>query len=129
MRLILISFLALVLTGCSFFNTKPIEVSTTPIERIPLVLPEADRIYARNFDWIIITPDNAEEIFKELGKKGRPVALIGVTGDDYKILKLSNADKLQLISQLRAQINAYKDYYIAVEKRDAEHNTKTDAPE
>lgn len=126
MRLIAIAFLALVLTGCSFFNTKPIEVSTTPIERIPLVLPEADRIYARDFDWIIITPENADEIFKELGKKGQPVALIGVTGDDYEILTLSNADKLQLITQLRAQINAYKNYYLAIEKRDAEHNQKLD---
>lgn len=126
MRLIAIAFLALVLTGCSFFNTKPIEVSTTPIERIPLVLPEADRIYARDFDWIIITPENADKIFKELGKKGQPVALIGVTGDDYEILTLSNADKLQLITQLRAQINAYKNYYLAIEKRDAEHNQKLD---
>lgn len=129
MRLIAIAVMLLVLSGCSLFHTKPIEVSTTPVERIPLVLPEADRIYKRDIKWIVITPENADEIFKALAKKGQPVALIGVTGDGYEVLTLSNADKLQLIAQLKAQIAAYKDYYIAVETRDEEHNKKATTPE
>jgi len=127
MRLITILLVAIMLTGCSLFHTKEIEVSTSPIERIPLVLPEADVIYKRDYDWIIITPENADKVFAALSEKGQPVALIGLTGDDYEAFTLSTADKLQLIQQLKAQIDAYKNYYLAVEKRDDEHNKQLDA--
>ena len=122
MRLIAIALTLVLLTGCSLFNTKPIEVSTTPIERIPLVLPDVDLFHKRDIEWVIITPDNAEKVFAELAKKGQPVALLGLTGDDYELYTLSTSDKLQLIRQLQAQIEAYQNYYLAVEKRDTEHN-------
>lgn len=124
MRLIAIALIAVLMTGCSLFNTKPIEVSTTPIERIPLVLPDVDQFHKRDIEWIIITPENAKKIFAELAKKGQPVALLGLTGDDYELYTLSNSDKLQLIRQLQAQIDAYRNYYIAIEKRVTEHNQK-----
>ena len=119
MRLIIIALLSLtLLTGCSW--TRDLLVKTEPVDRIPLVLPEADEYSHRTVEWIIITPENAQEIFKELADTGRPIALIGLTGDEYELLSLNVADQQLLIKQLNAIINAYKEYYIAVEKRDAE---------
>jgi hypothetical protein len=118
MRIIAIALIVVMLTGCSW--TRDILVKTEPVDRIPLVLPEADEYSHRNVDWIIITPENAQEIFADLANTGRPIAIIGLTGDQYELLSLNVADQMLLIKQLNAIINAYEEYYIAVEKRDSE---------
>lgn len=123
MKIVALVLMTILLSGC-FHSTKPLVVQTKPIERIPLVLPEPDQYHPRNIEWIIITPENAEEVFARLKKEGKPVAIIGVTGEGYKVLALNNGDKLKLIKQLKAQIEAYRNYYIAIEKRDKAHNEK-----
>ena len=123
MKILSIIILSFLLSGC-FGTTKPLVVKTEPIKRIPLVLPAPDEYFPREVKWIIITPDNAKKIFAMLKKSGQPVAIIGVDGEGYKLLALNNSDKLKFIKQLQAQIQAYKNYYIAVEKRDAEINKK-----
>jgi len=120
MKIIILAIVALLLVGCG--NTAPIQVSSKPVDRIALTLPAVDRIYSRDVKWIVITPENAEAVFEKLKKTGQPIAIIGVTGDGYEILALSNGDKQVLIRQLQAQIKAYKSYYIAVEERDEKHN-------
>lgn len=125
MRIFLVAILSLfLLTGCSW--TKDLVVKTEPVKKIPLVLPEADKYSHRNIDWIIITPENAEEVFANLKKKGQPVVIIGLTGEDYEKLALNMGDTQALIKQLKSIISAYEKYYIAVEKRDTEHNKKAD---
>ena len=84
------------------------------------MLPEADEYSHRKVEWTIITPENAQEIFADLRNTGRPIALIGLTGDEYELLSLNVADQQLLIKQLNAIIKAYQEYYLAVEKRDAE---------
>ena len=117
MKLIIILLLTLtLLTGCSW--TKDLLVKTKPVERIPLVLPNADRYHHRPIEWVVITKENAQEVFAQLQKEGKPIAIIGLAGDDYELLALNTSDQQLLIKQLNAIINAYKTYYIAVEKRD-----------
>ena len=119
MKLIITLILSLtLLTGCSW--TRDLLVKTEPVDRIPLVLPEADEYFHRPVEWVIITPENANKIFADLRKTGRPVAIIGLTGDQYEVLSLNVGDQQQLIKQLNIIIDAYKEYYIAVEKRDSE---------
>lgn len=117
MRLFLIALLSLTLvTGCSW--TKDLLVKTEPIERIPLVLPDVDRYHSNPIEWIIITEKNSKDVFAALKKKGQPIAIIGMTGDDYELLALNTSNQQVLIKQLNAIIKAYKTYYIAVEERD-----------
>lgn len=117
MRLFIVAILSLtLLTGCSW--TKDLLVKTEPIERIPLVLPEVDLYKHRQLEWHVITPENADKVFASLQKKGLPIALIGMNGDDYELLALNTSDQQVLIKQLNSIIKAYKMYYIAVEKRD-----------
>jgi len=117
MRLFLTALLAVImLSGCSW--TRDIQVRTKPVERIPLVLPDADRYHHRTIAWVVITKDNAEEVFAKLAKEGKPIAIIGLAGDDYELLALNTSDQQVLIKQLNSIIKAYKSYYLAVEKRD-----------
>jgi len=119
MRTVILALAVFLLFGCT---TDPIIIQAKPIERIPLVLPDIDGYEAHDIKWIVITEANASIVFAKLKKKGIPVALIGVTGDGYKVLGLANGDKRKLIRQLQSQIKAYKKYYIAVEERDTKHN-------
>lgn len=119
MKLIIALILSLtLLTGCSW--TRDILVKSKPIERIPLVLPEADLYHHRPIEWVVITKENANEVFEQLAKEGKPLAIIGLAGDDYEMLALNTSDQQLLLKQLNAIIEAYKTYYIAVEKRDEE---------
>lgn len=106
------------LSGCSW--TRDIQVKTKPVERIPLVLPEADLYHHRSIEWVVITKENKDEVFAQLKKEGKPIAIIGLAGDDYELLALNTSDQQVLIKQLNAIIKAYKSYYLAVEKRDDE---------
>ena len=117
MKIILIALLSLtLLSGCSW--TRDIMVKSKPVDRIPLILPEADIYSNREVTWKIITEENASEVFAEIQKRGQAGALIGLTGDQYKQLTLNVGDQQLLVKQLNAIINAYKAYYNKVEKRD-----------
>lgn len=109
------------LTGC---NTDPIKVTTEAVEKAPIVLPSVDQFETHSYSWIIVTPDNVEEVFKKLAKKGNSIALFAVTGKGYESLSLNASDTVKFIQQLKAQIEAYKKYYIVVPKTPKTPKTK-----
>lgn len=102
--------MVLFLTGCSWFQTKPIEVTTTPVEKIPLILPEVDIYRGRPVEWIIVTPDNYQEVVAKLRNRGS-VALFALTAKDYENASLNRGDIFKLVRQLQDIIDAYQDYY------------------
>jgi hypothetical protein len=108
--IILAAIAALSVTACA---TTPITVTSKPVEKTPLVLPSVDRYYHQNVNWIVITKENAAEVFAMLQKKGQSLAIIGVTGDSYKTLAINGAGIQTLIKQLKAIAEAYDAYYKA----------------
>lgn len=105
-----IAVLLVILMGCS---SKPqrIEISASPIEKPKLVLPEAAQLRLKDLEWIIITEENAEQVFADLQKGKKDPILIGLTDDGYETLSLNMSDIMALIQQQRAIIAAYKGYY------------------
>ena len=103
--LILITFL----TSCS--SIKQLEVFNTEVERAPLNLdaPEAPTMEKLNF--IIITSENAEEVFAKLKEDGKDPVLFGLSDDDYEILAKNFAHIRAFIIQQGATLNQYKEYY------------------
>jgi len=108
----------LFLVGC---GSKPIQISTKPVEPIPLVIPSVDQYKHRKIKWIIVTPENAKKVFEDLQKKGQPVVLFALTSKGYENLSLNTSDQIKITSQLRAVIEAYKKYYLLKTK---ENNNK-----
>lgn len=106
-----LGFLTLFLVnGCSK-PVQEIQVSAKPVEKPELVLPYADPIKTRDVQWIIITPDNYEQVFSELQKSGSPVVLFGLTSKGYENLSLNLGDIRAYIQQQKAIIVAYEGYY------------------
>ena len=101
----------LLISGCAT-PTKPIEISTSPVQKPELVLPQADAIVNRPVQWIVITPENYEQVFADLEKSGQDVVLFGITAKGYENLALNANDIRTYMQQQNAIIVAYKNYYI-----------------
>jgi len=116
---------ALILTGCTEATTavRPIVIDSKPIERTELVLPNVDRYKARDVNWTIITPENAEEIFAELERQGKPLVLFGLTKDGYEGLSINTKEALRIILQQQAVIDGYRAYYVRTDDKIATHNS------
>ena len=113
MKKILALALALsLLSGCSLFSTKPIEIKAEPVKRIPLVVPKVDPFTRRIVSWIIVTPQNAQAVFEDLKKKGEPVVLFALTTKGYVGLSSDVGAEIKITRQMQAIIDAYKKYYV-----------------
>jgi hypothetical protein len=103
--------LVLLISGCVSAPPQKIEISARPIERPELVLPKADGLDMREADWIIITPENYEEVISKLTAERKSVALFALTDKGYQALALNINDLRTHIQQLNAIIVAYEGYY------------------
>lgn len=128
MRILLILILAITLTACGQTDlptpVRPVVVSSQPIDRPQLSLPPVDRIQARNVEWIIITPENIDEVFNRMRERGQPLALFALTEAGYQNVSLNTADSLKLILQQQAVIDGYEQYYIVVDQAIEDHNNR-----
>lgn len=120
--------LVLVLAACASNDTpaptRPIVIDSQPIERPNLTLPPVDRYNAQDVEWIIVTPENAENVFARLDREGRAVSLFAVTEQGYENLAVNIREALRVIQQQQAVIDSYQEYYIRVDSQIAQHNAK-----
>jgi hypothetical protein len=116
------------LGSCSTLTPNVVSYKAEPIEKPALVLPETSVLELRNADWNIITPEELNGIFDKLKKDGEPVVIYALTTEGYSQLSLNFADILKLVSQQKAIIEAYKEYYEQTEKNINEHNSKANTP-
>lgn len=65
----------------------------------------------KEVEWIIITEENAPEVFAKLKEKGLPVALFGLTDSGYKNIAENLNDIRSMIQQYQTIIAAYEAYY------------------
>ena len=102
--------LSLSLSACGT-PVKKIEVATAPLERVPLNLPNVDKIKLDDVSWVLITPDNAEKVWADLEKKKYDIVLFGLTDKGYENLSVNLAKIKQMVLQQKAVIAAYRNYY------------------
>ena len=113
-RTVSILLLMLMITGCSilgFPRTKPIEIVTEEQSRTQLQLSLPPPLIARNVEWILITPDNAEQVWQRLERDGRQPVLFAVTSEGYEQLSYNMADIRSYIATQRTIIVKYQEYY------------------
>ena len=113
--------LTTVLSGCST-TPQSVEYSARPIERPELILPSTNTLDLRNVDFVVVNRDNVEEVFAQLEREGKPVVLFALTDTNYENLSLNIADILELLSQQKAVIIAYDQYYNRVNTTIDAHN-------
>jgi len=108
--------LALSLTGCSSFMPKQVDYSSKPVERPLLILPESEITEMRDVDYIVVTEENIDDVWRELEAAGKPIVLFALTHEGYEALALNNAEVIRYLSEQRAIVIAYKEYYEKADK-------------
>ena len=100
----------MLLSSCGLPNISPIQITSAPAQRPPLVLPPVDTLTMRPVEWTIVTQNNIEEVFAQLEADGQNLALFALTDEGYENLGLNFSDIRQLVQQQRAIIVAYENY-------------------
>ena len=109
---VLVSGLAIILLSSCVAGVKTLETYTIEKKREPLALDMPAPLELQDVDWIIITKDNADEVFEKIkNEKNGDYALFALTDNGYEKLALNFADIRNRIAEQRQIILSYKDYY------------------
>ena len=109
-NILLLGLLAVFLTSCGS-SVKEIQVSTVEVSKTPLGIPNLDPLQLQGVEWIIITKDNAMEIFEEIKSKGGEYSLFALTDTGYEKLALNFTDIRNRLAEQRQILLSYKEYY------------------
>ena len=114
LSLILITFL----TSCS--AVKTLEIFKEEVPRAKLNLEKPTPLELENLQWIIITSENADEVFKRLEEKGIDPVLWGLTDKDFELLAKNFARIRNQLMVTNNLLDKYKEYYETEDKKDGE---------
>ena len=111
MSYISIIFLAgvLGLSGCS--SIKQLDIFTMEVERQPLDLDKPTIQQLEELKWIIITSENADEVFKKMKEQGLDPVVFGLSDKDFQLLSKNFAQIRAHMMKLNVMIDEYKNYY------------------
>lgn len=108
-NIFLVLILAIAVSGCS--SVKKLDIFKTEVERAKLNLDKPTPPELEQIKWIIITSENAEEVFKKLEEQGIDPVLWGLTDKDFELLAKNFArirNQLKITNDL---LDKYKEYY------------------
>lgn len=112
MRIAIALLIVALLSGCSLFGReRQVAVTTVPGQRLPLLIAEPVPLDLRAPQWMVVTPENIEQVWDRLERENADLVLFAVTDDGYQLLSLTLAE-IRIRLQLQREItNQYKQYY------------------
>jgi hypothetical protein len=109
--LVLLTLTTFLISGCS--SVQKLDVFSTTVERAPLALPNPETPKLEDIKWIIITSENAAEVFAKMQEQGKDPVLFGISDDDYELLAKNFAQIRAYMIQQGATLDQYREYYEA----------------
>ena len=109
LNVLVLLILATFLTNCS--SIKQLSIFKEEVKRQELNLEKPTPLQLEQIKWIIITSENAAEVFKKMEEQGLDPVLFGLTDNDYQFIAKNFA---QIRNQLKITndiLDKYKDYY------------------
>ena len=108
---VILVLLILALTGCSIGGEKKIKIFSVekPREKLDYEMPTP--LQMEEIKWIIITSENADEVFKRLEEAGIDPVLFGITDKDFQVLARNFAQIRQKLQETNNLLEEYKKYY------------------
>jgi hypothetical protein len=116
LNVLVLLILTTFLTNCS--GVKTLEIFKQEVPRENLNLEKPTPLELENLRWIIITSENADEVFKKLEEQGIDPVLWGLTDKDFELLAKNFArirNQLKITNDL---LDKYKEYYEPEAKKD-----------
>ena len=109
MNRISIILIAVLLSGCS--SIKKLDIFTMEVERQPLALEKPVIKELEKLNWIIITSENADEVFKKMEEQGVDPVVFGLNDNDFQLLAKNFAHIRAHMMKQNVMIDEYKKYY------------------
>ena len=110
-NVLVFGLVTILLSSCAA-GVKTIQTYSIEKKREPLAIQDPTPLELQDIDWIIITKDNAEEVFEKVkNDKNGDYALFALTDTGYEKLALNFADIRNKLAQQRQIILSYKEYY------------------
>ena len=109
-KILALAFIVL-LTGCSIGGEKKIKIFSVEKPREKLDYPMPTALQLEELKWIIITSENAQEVFAKLEEAGIDPVLFGVTDKDFQVLARNFAQIRQKLQETNNLLEEYKKYY------------------
>ena len=108
---VILVLLIIALTGCSIGGERKIKLFSVekPREKLNYEMPTPLQI--EEIKWIIITSENADEVFKRLEDAGFDPVLFGITDKDFQVLARNFAQIRQKLQETNNLLEEYKKYY------------------
>lgn len=108
-NIFLVIILAIAVSGCT--SVRQLDIFKTEVERAPLDLPNPEIPKLEDIKWVIITSENADEVFAKLKEEGKDPVLFGLSDKDYEFLSKNFAQIRAYMIKQRQVIDQYKEYY------------------
>ena len=114
---IIISIIAvLILTGCSI-GEKQLKIFKLEEPRQKLDLQKPTMPELEKLRWIIITSDNAEEVFQKMEAEGLDPVLFGLSDKDFQLIAKNFAQIRAHLKHTNDLLDQYKEYYEPDDKK------------
>ena len=117
-NIFLVLILAIAISGCS--SVKKLDIFKTEVARTKLNLEKPTPPELEQIKWIIITSENAQEVFKKLEEAGIDPVLFGLTDADYQLIAKNFAQIRNHMVKTNRLLDEYKKYY----EPETENDTK-----
>ena len=101
--------LLIFLTSCS--GVKQLSIFKEEVPRAKLNIQKPTPLELENLKWIIITSENAEEVFKKLEEQGIDPVLWGLSDKDFELLAKNFAQIRNQLKITNDLLDKYKEYY------------------
>ena len=107
--LVWLTLTTFLVSSCS--SVKQLEIFKTEVPRAKLDFPDPDSPRIQDLNWVIITSENAEEVFAKLKEQNIDPVLFGLTDDDYEILAVNFAQIRAYMIKQKMTLQQYREYY------------------
>tara|TARA_A100001011_G_scaffold8031_1_gene9304 strand:+ start:18 stop:371 length:354 start_codon:yes stop_codon:yes gene_type:complete len=115
-RIIISILVVLFLTGCSGVKKLSIFKEEVPRQNLGLekpTMPELEKL-----KWIIITSDNADEVFKKMQDEGIDPVIFGLNDKDFQLIAKNFAQIRAHLKHTNDLLDKYKEYYEPTEENE-----------
>tara|TARA_B100001996_G_scaffold186487_1_gene142669 strand:+ start:336 stop:707 length:372 start_codon:yes stop_codon:yes gene_type:complete len=114
-RIIISILVVLFLTSCSGVKKLSIFKEEVPRQKLDLVKPTMPEL--EKLKWIIITSDNAEEVFQKMEAAGLDPVIFGLSDKDFQLIAKNFAQIRAHLKHTNDLLEQYKQYYEPEEKK------------
>ena len=112
--IILLPVLALFLVGCAGKEVKPeqkVVIQKVIEKKLPLNIADPESLSLEQIDWVIVTEENIDEVWKQIKSDNEGVALFALRHGDYEKLAMNIVEIRKLIGEYVIILKQYKEYY------------------